>query len=197
MATNSNKLIKTFTQNPLAAVLITFIVLLVCIKILSGPKQEYYETQGVISNTKSAKPDDVARETKNILNNKKSGIVSFEMYIPETRKAPERRLSRSEIIQEIVDSVSRASDEVNAKNSLIDQISSLDFKINGMELLTILQSAGISDSFYYSNAIKSVAPILDYPISEALMKKIIEPVSDSYYRHKLFDELVKEQKRNQ
>jgi len=190
------KIMEKMKKQPLALGITLAIILLVGITAFSGSKPEYYEKGGVISNVSSQQPAEAAKQAEKLLEDSQSGIVSFEMYVPQKKAKAQASLSREQLIQRIIEMVANIKDDLKAQNAIINQITSLDFKVGGSELVSILKSAEISDPFYYTNTVKRLAPILEYPMSERHMKQIVEPITDVDYRHKLYDVLVREQSRH-
>jgi len=126
------------------------------------------------------------------------GIISFEMY-PNPNKAVAKAApprSREAVIRFVMEAVSGIEDDLTAKNAVISQVSGLNVKLTGKELLDILEQAGITDEFYFTNTVKSVVAYLQYPLTEEEFNSIIARVKDTGYQFKLRTILDREQARH-
>jgi hypothetical protein len=188
-----DKYVKLAKKYPIIPIVICACLILILVKSCSGPKEFIsvsYEDEQKVQAESVVKQ----KEADEIMTDKHSGIVSFEMYIPrDDSGGVQRELSRDEVVQSIADSVSSIEDDLEAKNTVINEINKINFKLTGSELAFIMNAADITDSFYYINVIRSVAPDLKYPLSDDEMAEVVAPISDNYYRHKFLNELIREQ----
>ena len=193
---NKNTIITSVQKNPAIAAITVLALILIIVAVAQGEKPEYFVRDGVISNTDKIQPSAEIGRAEKLLESDKSGIVSFEMYVPQKKEPVKVKLSREQIVDQIAHELAMASDQLKSKNMLINRVSALDFKLSAPEFIKILKASSITDPFYYTNVVKRIAPILSYPIPEQQLQEIVKPVSDLHYRHKLYDELIKEQIRN-
>jgi len=182
--------------NP-TVVIVILIVIVLSLFLMNRPRPKVINLSNLSRQDLKQKPAPQVA-TPAAVSSPNDGIVSFEMYPnpKKTQAAISEGTSREALIRFVMEGVSGIEDDLTAKNALISQISKLNFKITGTELLSILQQASIGDGFYYTSAIKSVATSLQYPLTDEEFKRIINGVADEGYQFKLRTVLDREQARN-
>ena len=183
-------------------IIVAVIMVVIGVFLVSRPKRKAINLSNLPQKELKSKPEAVAPvAAPSILGDdgmSGDGIISFEMY-PNPKKAKaaaSEGTSREALVRFVLQAVSGIEDDLAAKNAVIAQVSGLSFRMTGAEFLELLKQAAIGDEFYYMSTVKSVAPLLKYPLTEEEFTSIIAGVTDMGYQFKLRTILGREQARN-